>query len=147
MIKKLNKKIDSIKGIDVGKTINKVFRVKPHKKLKNHYYTKLHPHIQREASKTKDLFVEQYKYEYTAKFIALVFIVAVIGMSVFAIMPSLNPGVIIDNSNIPECFVPTKTLQQTEVFSPEPVLSNVSFILAIVIIITISWLSLRKKNE
>ncbi len=146
-VKYLMMRIDNIKGMDVGRIIRRFSRVKPHKKIKEHYYMNVHPHIHRETTKTRDLFIEQYKDEYTDKFIALLFIVAVIGMSVFALTPSLNPGLTISDSDNQE-VITGRTIQQQaiEQFSPEQLLNILPLILALIIIALASFIRLREEK-
>jgi len=139
-IKKLLKKIDKIKGIEMRKVRKYISGLKPHKKIKHHYYEKVHPKVHHELKKTKDLFIEEYKEEYTHKFIAITFIVVIVGMSVLAINPVFNKGIISNKEDI----IVNIVQKPIEYFSPEPLIGIGSFVLALIIILIAAKIKLKK---
>jgi hypothetical protein len=145
---RIQKKIDSIKGVDVKKGLNKISKAKPHKKIKNHYYVNIHPKIHKELKGTKELFGDNYKKEYTDQFIALLFIVAVVGMSLFSMMPSFNHGLIADKNIVEiEQLPPLLDVSlSSEMFSPESYFEGWVFLLAICIMVVASVISLKKET-
>ncbi|TKJ17249.1 hypothetical protein CEE44_01815 [Candidatus Woesearchaeota archaeon B3_Woes] len=144
LTKKVPRRINNIKGIDVAKIIRRLKKVKPHKKLKKHYITNIHPKVSRELIKTNELFVKEYKKEYTDKFIALLFIMIVVGMSIFAFTPKFNPGVIVEEQPLVDIMI---IKQPVEYFSPEPMLNIWPFILALLIIIIVSIIKFKREKE
>jgi hypothetical protein len=148
LFRSIQKKIDNIEGVDVKKGLNKISKARPHKKVKEHYYAKIHPKVHKELRGTKELFGDNYRREYTDQFIALLFIVAVVGMSLFSMMPSFNHGLIVDE-NIAEIEQLPSILDvslSSEMFSPEPYFKGGVFLLAICIMVVASIISLKKET-
>ncbi len=148
--KSIQKRIDNIKGIDIANITKKLSKLKPHKHIKKHYYTNIHPKVHHEVSKTKDLFAKQYEEKFTDHYVALLFIIAVLGMSIFALTPSLNPGVIADRSSIDTINYIEQTAGiglEIEQFSPEPLLNFLPFITALSIILIVCILKAKKDHK
>ena len=129
------------KEADVGKAINNLHKIKPYKKLEEIYHKNVYPKDYNELIKTNELFVKQYKKKYTDKFIALLFIIAVVGMSIFTLNPRFNPGLIIKEQPI----IPT-IQQSIEYLSPEPLIGVLGIILALLIITIVSIMKIKREK-
>ena len=144
----ISDKVENIKGIEVKHTIKKVKKAKPHKKLKDYLRSRVNPSIFEEVARTRDLFIRQYRSEFTDKFIAIFFIIITVSMSIFALNPSFNKGIIADEPTID----PIKIIEQTkelprEFFSPEQILNPLPLLLGVCIVFIISLISIRRENE
>jgi uncharacterized membrane protein YqgA involved in biofilm formation len=116
-------------------------KIKSSKRFLKNLLKSVHNKIEKmEAERVRELFIANYREEFTGKFIAILLIVAVTAMSIFAITP-FNKGIIRE-----EKIAPVITpLIQKEIFSPEPLLNFWPLIGALVIVAIASYLKL--KNE
>ena len=140
LFKSLHERIENIEGYEIMEIKDKIFGLKNHPKIKQFHHKNLNPTLMKEVNRTRDLFIKQYEKEFTGKFIALLMIVTVVGMSIFALT----------NAN-PVNYQPTvKTvkiaIQSTEQFAPQPIFSMWAFFLALIIIAIACFLKLKKDN-
>lgn len=143
--KRLSKRDHRMPSIDIARITHKVSKIKPHKALKEYYHANLKHKITREFKKTRDLLTKPYEESYTPAFVALVFIIAVIGMSMFAITPYFNPSVISAEKTV---TFPVVITEPAEMLSPgKTVISLWSLILAISIIAAVSAVKIKREKK
>ena len=137
-LKLIQKKIDKIKGIDV----RNLRKIKPHKKVKKVYHHKIRPFVYDEVEKTKELFIKEYKEHFSDKFIALLLIVVILGISFLAIIPEINNNLFVGEEVE---VVGIKILKpEKELYSPPQLFSPLVFILGLAIIITVANMKLKR---
>jgi hypothetical protein len=137
LLRNIHEKIEEIEGFEVIDALNKLkFH---HKRIKAYHYKNIHPKLAAEVNRTRELFIKQYEKEFTDKFIALIMVVTVVGMSIFALM-NISPTVYKPEIDIIKAPIIREQL------APQPVFSAWVFLLAIIIITITTLLKLRKDH-
>jgi len=144
-IKRVSKKAAKIPKIDVVRIVHKASKIRPHKTIKAYYHLKLKHIILKEFEKTKDIFTKPYDKSYSNAFISMIFIFAVVGMAIFAMMPSFNHAVI---SFEKPTIAPVIVEQSSELLSPGTESINAFSLLAgIAIIALVSIMKIKKEAK
>jgi hypothetical protein len=139
---KLAKNIENIPKIELHilkEKIMKILNYKAHKRIRYHYSKKIHPSVMKELVLLRDLFTKPYRPEFTHHFVVLLFVVAVIGMSLFALIVSPQK-----TAEIAQPLITAKV--SSEMFSPEEVLSIWPILLGISITTIVSIIKIRKEK-
>tara|TARA_Y100000310_G_C20688171_1_gene820468 strand:+ start:3463 stop:4185 length:723 start_codon:yes stop_codon:yes gene_type:complete len=137
LLRNIHEKIENIEGFEILDLKDKLkFH---HKRIKTYHYKNIHPKLAAEVHRTRELFIKQYEKEFTDKFIALIMIVTVVGMSIFALI-NISPTIYKPEIDIIRAPIIKEQL------APQPVFSAWVFLLAIIIIAITTLLKLRKDN-
>jgi hypothetical protein len=140
-IKIIAKKIERLPKVELSKIKVWLQRLRHPKKII--YSGKIYSKVSSELIKTRDLFEKPYRNEFTHHFVLLLFIIAVLSMSFFAIIT-----IPYQQSGVNSISIPIKVVSQPiEQLSPQPIEDFWPYLAGLAIVAVVAMIKLKKENS